>query len=302
MLPSQGQCHTVFLLNYTIHIRPRVRVDDWVAASRDKPAFIAESTDLRRTAEALIRFGLVSVGDVLTPAKQLRGLCERADRATLVSIARILLFRAPPPWLGLAIGPTGVRREYIPSRDFERLSWLGDELDELLIEAHDSVTAEDRKAFRKRFGDAAELVIFAAKEREGAQPVHVAAFSDAYGYDIECRLPATQRIEVKAASGNTRYHFHLTRNEYEKSRLFGAEWRLLQVVFSTRAFVAERLTAVDIEEVLELQENVLGMLVPPDTEAFKWTDSAEITTPVEAWRRIEIELAPDFAIDSFCSS
>ena len=162
-------------------------------------------------------------------------------------MARLLLLFIPPPWLATAVGPSGVRREYIPSRHLERLSWLGDELDGLLIEAHEFVTAEERKAFRKRFGNAAELVILAAKERKGAQPVHVAAFSDAYGYDIECRLPVTQRIEVKAASGNTCCHFHLTRNEYEKSRLLGAEWRLLQVVFSTRAFVAERLTVLDIE-------------------------------------------------------
>lgn len=299
MLPSQGQCHTVFLLNHTIHLRPRTNVDDWVAATRDKPAFVAQSTNLRRTAEALIGFGLVSVGDILTPAKHLRPLCERADRATLIAIARLLLRFVPPPWLQIAVGPSGVRREYIPSRDLERLSWLGAELDGLLIEAHGFVTAEERTAFRKRFGNAAELVILAAKEREGAHPVHVAAFSDAYGYDIECRSPVIQRIEVKAASGNTRYHFHLTRNEYEKSRLFGTEWRLLQVVFSTRAFVAERLTAVEIEEVLELHEGALDALVPPDTNAFKWMESAEITTAADVWRRIDIELPHDFAIASF---
>lgn len=302
MLPSQGQCHTIFLLNHTIHLRARTNVDDWVAAARDKPAFVAQSTNLRRTADALIGLGLVSVGEVLTPAKQLRPLCERADRATLIAIARLLLVSVPPPWLGIAVGPAGVRHEYIPSRDLERLSWLGDELDNLLIDAHVFVTAEEREAFRKRFGDVAELVILAAKQRQGAEPIHVAAFSDAYGYDIECRLPAIQRIEVKAASGNTRYHFHLTRNEYEKSRFFGPEWRLIQVVFSTRAFVAERLSTLDIEEVLELQDGALEALVPADTNAFKWTESAEIAAPPDVWRRTNIELPSDFAIPSFCAS
>ena len=80
MLPSQGQCHAVFILNHTIHLRPRTNMNDWIRAARDKPAFVAQSTNLRRTAEVLIGLGLVSVGEVLTPAKQLRAFCEKADR------------------------------------------------------------------------------------------------------------------------------------------------------------------------------------------------------------------------------
>lgn len=299
MLPSRGLCHTVFLLNHTLQLRPRVNVDDWVTASRSKATFMAQSADLRRTAEALIGIGLVSVGPTLTPTKRLSALSERADRPTLVAIARLLLSHAPPAWLAIALDQTGVRREYIPSRDLERLSWLGAELDRLLRDAYEFVTAEERVAFRKQFGNAAELLVLAAKTLQGAQPIHVAAFSDVYGYDIECRLPATERIEVKAASENTRHRFHLSRNEYDKSRFFGAEWRLVQVVFSTRAFIAERITAYDIAEVLELDSATLSALIPPDTEAFRWAESAEISAPIEAWRRADLVMDPDFVLDSF---
>jgi hypothetical protein len=299
MLPSRGLCHTVFLLNHTLHLRPRVNVDDWVTASRSKATFMAQSADLRRTAEALIGIGLVSVGPTLTPKKRLSALSERADRPTLVAIARLLLSHAPPAWLAIALDHAGVRREYIPSRDLEGLSWLGDELDRLLLDAYEFVTAEERVAFRKKFGNAAELLVLAAKTLQGAQPIHVAAFSDVYGYDIECRLPTTERIEVKAASENTRHRFHLSRNEYDKSRFFGAEWRLVQVVFSTRAFIAERITAYDIAEVLELDSAALSALVPPDTESFRWAESAEISAPIEAWRRADLVMDPDFTLDSF---
>lgn len=80
---------------------------------------------------------------------------------------------------------------------------------------------------------------------------------------------------------------------------FGAEWRLVQVVFSTRAFIAERITAYDIAEVLELDSGALGALVPPDTEAFRWAESAEIVAPIDAWRRADLVTDPDFALDKF---
>jgi hypothetical protein len=299
MLPSQGRCHTVFLLNHVIGIRPRVGLDDWIQAAREKPAFVAQSANLRKTAQGLLDIGLVTLGDVVVRASQLRNLDGKADRVTLVAIARLLLAYAPPPWLGICVGSMGVRFEYIPSRDLQELSWLGDELESLLLDAHGFVSTEERDAFRKRFGTAAELVILASKEREGCQPIHVAALSDAYGYDIECRLPTTQRIEVKAASGNTRFRFHLTRNEFDKSKLHGKEWRLVQVVFSTRAFVVDYLTPAEIEEILVLREEALRLLVPSDTDNFKWTDSAEIVAPAEAWNQICIDLAPDFMLPGF---
>jgi len=92
---------------------------------------MAQSADLRRTAEALIGIGSSQSSDS-NSQKRLNALSERADRPTLVAIARLLLSHAPPAWLAIALDQTGVKREYIPSRDLERLSWLGAELDRLL--------------------------------------------------------------------------------------------------------------------------------------------------------------------------
>ena len=143
------------------------------------------------------------------------------------------------------------------------------------------------------------LFVLAALARAGASPLHVSKLSDSYGYDIECSGVTVNRIEVKAASQTSQSKFHISRNEFEKSLHYGRQWRLLQVVFTNTAFVSDRLDSSHIASVRELRYGVLQELVPVDTQAFKWTESAQITTGSEVWGAPDIELDPDFHIAGF---
>ena len=73
----------------------------------------------------------------------------------------------------------------------------------------------------------------------------------------------------------------------------------MQVVFSNQAFVSDRLDSSHIASVRELRHGVLQDLVPVDTRAFKWTDSAQISTTVEAWGSAALTLDPNFSIPGF---
>ncbi|MGC5411634.1 protein NO VEIN domain-containing protein, partial [Streptomyces sp. DT225] len=77
-----------------------------------------------------------------------------------------------------------------------------------------------------RAGEQARRAVGAAGEqallrllRDGGVPHvrHVAAESDAYGYDIQAARSASERahIEVKSTTDPTRLVIHLTRHEYE---------------------------------------------------------------------------------------
>ena len=255
---------------------------------------MAHALDLECTAKQMVALNLVTCGSEIHPAQVLRQFSEIADRQTLVAIAQILLNHAPPPWLRAAIDNHRVVREYIPSEDLDALAWLGEDLDTVLLRAHHNLLVLDLGSFRSRFGAAAELIVLAAKRRAGVDPIHVAMVSDSYGYDIECRCQPVERIEVKAATVRTKHSFYISRNEYEKSKVFRNEWQLIQVVFSNAAFVSNQLDVGHVEEVRRLRDCALERLVPADTPEFRWSESAEISPPADAWETADIALDPDF--------
>jgi hypothetical protein len=227
-------------------------------------------------------------------------LSSQADSVTLLAIARVLISKEPPFWLTLAVQDRRVLREYIPQDALEELSWIEPNLDEFLISLHlSSADAVRENAFNKWLGDAAELFVFAALNKARAAPIHVAKISDAYGYDIECTGSCTGKIEVKAASRNTQSSFYISRNEFDKSQIYGAEWRLIQVVFTNRAFVDRQLGASHIHAARQLDAATLAALVPKDTSCFKWTESALITAPAASWAPADLILDEDFLIEGF---
>ncbi|WP_198167214.1 DUF3883 domain-containing protein [Microbispora sp. ATCC PTA-5024] len=213
---------------------------------------------------------------------------------TLQDVARILLAAAPPPWLRLAVSAGSVTRAYIPAEDLRALLWLEPELDRILLDAYAQLDQQDQEEIRKRVGDAAELVVLAALQRAGHRPARVSQISDSYGYDIEVRGTSIDRIEVKAAGPTTRGTFHLTRNEYAKSLQHGQQWRLVQVVFSSAAFVADELNTSHVEGVFQLAAGTLQKVVPPDTPQFAWEGSALLSPPDTAWCSPGLVLDPDF--------
>ncbi|MFQ6397621.1 DUF3883 domain-containing protein [Nocardia sp. KC 131] len=226
--------------------------------------------------------------------------CHDADG--LFQVARLLLITAPPAWLRLAVNHDAVAREYIPASDLDSLRWLEPNLDRLLIDAYDNLYFSAQTEWQKQIGDAAELFVLAALRYSGLKPAHVARISDVFGYDIEVRDPFVDRIEVKGAGPRTAQAFHLSRNEFEKSQQYGDEWRLLQVVFQSAAFVVEELDQSHVESVYELDSHVLRRMVPADPTGFVWEKSALITPPKELWRRSNLTLDPGFTVSGFGSA
>jgi len=261
---------------------------------------MAGALNLDRTAGEMLELGLASCasdGVAIDPA--LGALSTRADKITFVAIARILLCKAPPLWLSLVVRDKHVHREYIPEHDLDDLQWIEPGLDQFLLSVGALTQSPEDDAFTKRLGDAAELFVFSALKLMGAAPIHVAMFSDVYGYDIECLGARTDRIEVKAASENTKGRFYLSRNEFDKSTLYGDEWRLIQVTFSNRAFIEDRIDSSYVESVRELNNGALREIIPHDTDGFRWAESALITVPAEGWKASELELDPQIVIDGF---
>ena len=289
MLPSQGRCIAVFLLARVARLKVRQNVEEWVESARSASSFMAASVNLQQPAQALISCGLVSTGQGIQLGSALAPFTSAADRVTLFGIARLLLLASPPLWLNLAVD-NQVKREYIPSWDLQELSWLDPDLDALLLEVRTALGDSSQDDLRRELGSAAELLIMSALNAAGVDALHVARISDAFGYDIECHSPSIDRIEVKAASENTRGTFHLTRNEFDKSFEYPNQWRLVQVVFMNRAFVQRRLDASNVLGVFQLRRGALSRAIPADTEAFRWTASAEVRPSPDEWFQAEIKL------------
>lgn len=261
---------------------------------------MAGALDFDEIVAALIQLGLATCypnGIAVDPS--LAELSTRADQGTFVAIARILLSKSPPLWLSLAVHGQQVFREYIPQIDLENLRWIDPELDHFLVSVNSAMQGPGDDAYAKRLGDAAELFVFSALKMTGLSPVHVAKFSDAYGYDIECSGARIDRIEVKAASRNTQGSFHISRNEFDKSVLHGKEWRLIQLTFSNRAFVDDKLNISHVESIQELKFGTLQEISPADTGSFRWTESARITAPISKWQPAQLKLDPDFVTSGF---
>ncbi len=296
MLPSQGRCLAVFLLSRAATLKPRNTIEGWISAAQSASSIVAASLDLRRPAEVLLSSDLARHCETIAISKDLANLCTVADRVTLTRIARLLLLKFPPPWLRIAVREGAVSFDYVPATDMDELQWLADDLTDILVEVYREIDAVRNDQIRKWLGDTAELIVMAALRLAGRSPEHVSKISDAFGYDIECQSPH-ERIEVKAATDATKSRFHLSRNEFEKSKLYGPQWMLLQVVFSTECFILPIVGSAEVTGLFELPSTELRQAIPPDTPAFKWTDSAEVSPPSQTWRVSRLRLD-----DSFVSS
>ncbi len=288
-------------LTSVANLRERRSVADWVGAAREHGGYLAAANDLDGRAEFLIDKGLVTFAGAIQVAPRLSAINALPRSRAEYELARLILLHDPPPWLGVAVDGHRVERAYIPEYDLEYLSWLEPHLDELLCDVFRELQPTKDKT-ETELGLAAELFVMGALRHANFRPVHVALISDAYGYDIEVGRESVDRIEVKGASPKTAGTFHLSRNEYEKSLLYKDEWRLVQVIFSTAAFVSQRLDVTHIEEIHELSATSLSAIIPLDTPAFKWEESAIITPAADSWQPWALRPSPDFSIEGFTMS
>jgi hypothetical protein len=297
MIPSQGACHAVFLLTRVAHLRRCPTVADWIERARNLSTFMAGALNLERVAYWILDRRLASTSPFVATVPELDCMWERADRPTLVAIARLLLETEMPAWLSAAGNDDGIALEYIPQDDMTALRWLRGDLDHVLRHVYQKLDAEGRD-FRDVIGHAAEVFVLESRRKQGVAAVHVSQLSDSFGYDIECTGPqGIERIEVKAAVPKTSGGFFVTRNEYEKAGRYSDTWKLVQLVFSSGVALRKILTSKDIEAAQFLSARELCEMVPPDTRRFAWTESARVRPDHSSWQPFELTLDPAFAVD-----
>lgn len=299
MLPKHGIVHGAFLLAYTARLSKPGSLENLIRAARNQQSFLATAIDLQSPAEALIALKLLTRENPIKINPQLSALSIVADRPTLLGLARLFFEGFPPIWLWSAAANGVVRREYIPSADLAALDWLEHDLDALLLDVYQKLEFSRQKTNIKRIGDAAEEMLMAAYKLEGLNPTHVARFYDSCGYDIELPTNPIQRIEVKAASTNTQGQFILTRNEYDKSLIYGPEWSLIQVVFTPDAFFADRVTSAHVVKIHSLSANAIRPLASPSSNEFKWLEAAQFKPAFDKWQLVSLQLDPCFSVPGF---
>lgn len=296
MRPNRGTCTGVFLLSYANRLKLRSDLAELVRAAKSLSSYMTAALDFDRLIRDLSKAQLIRVNErCVQLEKSLQALSISADRATLINIARVILLRTKPVWLRFAVKNGRLFREYIPQEDLDEIEWMQDDLDRVLIDVHMSTYAALDNIFNGKFGNAAELLVIHSLEYAGNSPIHVAAISDAFGYDIEyTKDNLVTRLEIKAASINTSGRFFISRNEYEKSKHFGNQWKLIQLTFDNEVFSSGIIRSQNVVSGLMLRCDVLASLVPADTSNFIWQESAKIITTAEMWEPLNFEIAPSF--------
>ena len=296
-LPTRGRCHAIFLLAFSARVRKCANLNSWIGAALDKPTHMAASLDITGTAELLLDAGLARIESSVITGPSLARLDREADLATLKGIARLLLASRPPDWLRAVIVDGCLATEFIPQRDLEAIGWLGEDLEEIVVAAHQQVYGASDDQLRKMLGDAGELAVISALRRTGQNPRHVSLISDRFGYDIELKIGSkTLGLEVKATVKATATRALVSRNEFEVAKRMGERWKLIQVIFSSRAIALGRANVADIEGIRELKSHSLIDLAPVEKEGFRWTEAAEIRPSDTAWQPSDLRVGQEFEV------
>lgn len=169
-----------------------------------------------------------------------------------------------------------------------------------------SQAAEDAKRVVGAAGEQALLRLL----RQGGVPYvrHVAAESDAYGYDLEAAGSLAERahVEVKSTTDPTRLVVHLTRHEYEVM-LGDAEWCMAAVLLGSDGSAVSVATvnrrwlhsAVPVDRVKggrweSVRLEAPAYAITPGLATDSWRllpDGLLPTRPVRAWRAAMLQSA-----------
>ncbi|MFN3972747.1 MAG: protein NO VEIN domain-containing protein [Gemmobacter sp.] len=264
-------------------------------AALDKPTHMAASLDLSGTANLLLDAGLARIESFVVIASGLTRLCREADLTTLKGIARVLLRSRPPGWLRAVVRDGRFVPELVPQQDYNAIAWLGEDLEDILLTAHQQVYGASDEHLRKLLGDAGELAILSALRRDGYSPRHVSLISDRFGYDIEHKVGfQTLALEIKAAVSSTATRVLISRNEFDVAKRMGVRWKLVQVTFSSRVIARGRATPDDVERIRELESHSLVEMAPAENERFRWTESAEIRPAEAEWKPSNLRVGDEF--------
>lgn len=295
-LPSRGRCHAVFLLAYSARVRRCADVNTWLKAAVDKPTHMAASLDLIGTAHLLLDAGLARADKEIIISRDLAQLDKVADLTTLKGIARLILMRRPPDWLRSAVNDGRIIEEFIPAADLVVMSWMGADLEAIIVTVHHHLYGSIDDSLLKRLGDAGELAVISALRGQGLRPRHVALVSDRFGYDIELDSGGQRcGLEVKTVTASTAARVLISRNEFEVARRMGGRWKIVQVIFSSRVIARGVAAATDVEGIRELSSASLIAMAPVEKGDFRWLEGAEFRPEPCFWRSSDLMVANDFS-------
>lgn len=295
-LPSRGRCHAAFLLAYSARVRRCYDVRAWLKATADKPTHMAASLDLVGTANLLLDAGLARADEEVVISRDLARLDKIADLTTLKAIAGLILLRRPPDWLRFAVSDGRLVGEFIPAADLDAMSWMGADLEAIVVTAHHRLYGMVDDALLKRLGDAGELAVISALRSQGLLPRHVALISDRFGYDIELDLNSQRYgLEVKTVVPSTAARVLISRNEFEVAQRMGDRWKIVQVIFSSKVIARRVATVDDVENIRELSSASLISMAPIEDGGFRWVEGAEFRPEASLWRASNLSVATDFA-------
>jgi hypothetical protein len=297
VVPSRGICETVFLLTEAGSTSRLESLEAWVNATHRLVAGVGNQGDriangaafMTQSDLARIRDGLVVVDGRLVQCG------NRMEHFTLVRVARIVLEAEPPRWLGPATAGNKFDPECVPDSDLEKLQWLGELLEPLLLQLNSR--DPDNERFKTWLGETGELIALQLeRSKQGRTAERVSQLSDMLGYDIQSTSTTNDvtRIEVKTSIKHRHNRFFISRNEVNKAERFGDEWTITQVILTSNAVVADVITRDHVDTIRTMSAAELLELTPNDTEYGKWTESAQITTNESVWNEIEFELPPEW--------
>ena len=298
LLPSRGRCHAVFLLAHSARLSEFENPEKWIDNANERLTLMASSLDLRGPAKWLVERELVTTAPVVKLSKELEKLSFEANETTLVAIASLLLRHAPPPWLKMSVIDHGFHPSLVPTDDLVDLSWLGDELEPIIIGVLNQLQPPSDDLLRKQLGDAGEQIVVSALEREMLKPQHVALISDSYGFDIRYYQGGTEwKVEVKTCVPATRSKFYLSRNEFHTACRHPNSWKLVQVNLSSSTLINRRIKKQDILQIRELLAPKLISLAPKTSNEFDWIDTALFCPNAECWGDSDLHVAEGFVLE-----
>lgn len=175
------------------------------------------------------------------------------------------------------------------------LSWLGEDLEAILVAVHGQVCEPADSEIRSKLGLAGELSVLDALRSSGIAPKHVSVISDAFGYDVEVKDNSGKTgFEVKASVKRTAGKFYLSRNEFEVCRRMGDGWVLVEVILSTRVLNQNFVCAHDVEGFRTLSSSKIIELAPSPEDRFLWLETALFTPTDLEWKVSDLAVSQDF--------
>jgi hypothetical protein len=285
MIPTEGVCQACYVLAVAAQMAADSNIEDWIARASRVPAGLGVSKDIDAIARVLLKAKLITVqsGRILL-SPQFPPCHDGCDRLTKLKIAKMLLGTIPPPWLNRAAA-TSYSLPVMPDLARRQLSWMEEDMLAILAEA----ATHNVDPALAALGEVGEEVVLATTRQTTADAIRVSLISNAYGFDI--LVPATRaakqrRLEVKCTLDTQDGGFFLSRNEFEASRRWPAEWSLIQVILNANAFWNSRLLGPSsIMTCRSLAAADILNIVLPDTSECSWQESVRCTAPTDSWHK-----------------